>query len=136
MIIASLYQFNDFGLLALRLAVGAIFIYHGRQKWAMWKMQPSQQMPANMLNMMKGLSIIEPIAGAAILTGYYTQAAAAILAIIMIGAIGMKMGPMKTPFAAQDKTGWEFDSMILAGCIMLFVAGAGSILAIDFSLLG
>jgi len=45
----------------------------------------------------------------------------------MIGAISLKMSMMKVPFTANDKTGWEFDFVILSACIALFVLGAGTI---------
>ena len=124
---ANLHQFGDWGLLALRIAVGAIFLVHGAQKWAMRKMQPSEQMPAGMLSLMKFLSIVEPLGALAILAGFLTQLAAAGLGIIMIGAIILKKTMMKVPFAAQDKTGWEFDLIILAATVALFFFGAGSI---------
>src|SRR3989344_2149286 len=103
----DLYQFNDWGLLALRVAVGVIFLYHGIQKRAMWKMQPSEQMPASMLSLLKFLSVVEPLGGLAVLFGFLTQLAVAGLGFIMVGAIWMKITKWHVPFAAQDKTGWE-----------------------------
>lgn len=123
--LSNLTALNDWGLLALRVALAAIFIYHGSQKWAMWKMSPSEQMPAGMLNMMKFLSIVEPLGGVAVAVGFLTQLAALGLGIIMLGAINTKVRVMKVPFAAQDKTGWEMDLILLAACIALFFAGAG-----------
>jgi putative oxidoreductase len=121
----NLYQFSDLGLLALRIAVGVIFLVHGVQKWAMWKMRSSEQMPANMLVMMKFLSVVEPLGGLAVLIGFLTQLAALGLGIIMIGAIVVKRKVMKVSFTAMDKTGWEFDLIILAATIALFVFGGG-----------
>ncbi len=74
---ATLHQFSDWGLLALRLGVGITFLVHGSQKRAMWKMQPSAQMPAGLLSLLKVLSIAEPLGGLATLVGLLTQAAAA-----------------------------------------------------------
>ncbi len=54
---ASLHVYGDFGLLALRLAIGSIFLAHGLQKRVMWKMQPSEQMPAKILSIMRLLSV-------------------------------------------------------------------------------
>jgi putative oxidoreductase len=125
--LTNLHQLSDAGLLALRIALGAIFLAHGTQKWAMWKMQPSAQMPANMLTTIKFLSIVEPLGGLAVLVGFLTQFAAVGLGIVMIGAIGVKVRMMKEPFTAPGKTGWEFDFMILAGAIALLFFGAGSI---------
>lgn len=132
---ANLHQLSDIGLIALRIAVGVIFLVHGTQKWAMWQMQPSAQMPAGMLAMMKFLSIVEPLGGLAVIIGFLTQLAAAGLGLIMIGAIGLKVGMMKVPFTANDKLGWEYDFIILAAVIALFFSGAGSV-ALDRAFFG
>lgn len=114
------------GLLTLRLAIGAIFWVHGTQKKAMWKMQPSEQMPAKMISTMKILSIVEPLGALALFFGFLTQFAAAGLGIIMLGAIHLKKNKWKVPFTAMEKNGWEFDLIILAGCIALLSMGGGS----------
>src|SRR6266702_6730677 len=74
-VLSSLHHFSDWGLLALRLGVGTVFLVHGNQKRAMWKMQPSAQMPAGLLSLLRVLSIDELLCGLATLTGLLTQAA-------------------------------------------------------------
>lgn len=125
-VFASLHQWSDVGLLALRIGVGAIFLAHGRQKKAMWSMQPSEKLPAGMLNILRLLSICEPLGGIALILGFLTQLAALGLGIIMLGAINLKAGKMKQPFAASGTVGWEFDFVLLAGTIALFFTGAGA----------
>jgi len=125
--LANLHQLGDVGLLALRIGVGVIFLVHGSQKWAMWKMQPSAQMPVGMLATMKFLSIVEPLGGLAVLVGFLTQFAAAGLGIIMIGAIQFKIGQMHRKFSGEG--GWEFDLILLAAAIVLFFSGAGQLSA-------
>lgn len=122
----SLHAFSDWGLLALRIALGATFIVHGRMKKGMWNMQPSAQMPSGMLNLMRFLSIVEPLGGLAVLVGFLTQPASLGLAIIMIGAIKLKTMKWKTPFASLEKNGWELDLILLAAALMVFFSGAGS----------
>src|SRR5438046_9358475 len=61
-VLSSLHQFSDWGLLALRLGVGTVFLVHGNQKRAMWKMQPSAQLPAGLLPLLRVLSIARPTA--------------------------------------------------------------------------
>ena len=123
--LANLHQLGDVGLLALRIAVAISFLVHGTQKWAMWKMQPSAQMPASMLSMMKFLSIVEPLGGLALLVGFLTQLAAIGLGIIMVGAIRFKIQTMKKKFS--EASGWELDLVLLGAAIALFFLGAGSI---------
>lgn len=116
---------SSLGLLAIRLAIGAIFWVHGTQKKAMRKAQPSEKMPADLLSKMKILSYVEPLGALAMFAGFFTKIAAVGLAVIMLGAIYMKRETWKVPFTAWDKTGWEFDLMILAGCIALVAMGPG-----------
>lgn len=124
--LASLFQFGDWGLLALRIAVGVIFLYHGVKKFGMWKMAPSPQMPIGMLWIMRFLSVAEPIGGLAVLLGFMAQSAAIGLGIIMLGAIWLKIKKWGIPFSASDKGGWEFDFIILAACVAILFLGAGS----------
>lgn len=133
--LSNLNEYNDWGLLVLRIGVGIIFIVHGKMKFAMWKMEPSEQMPAKMISLMKFLSITETMGGIAIITGFLTQFAALGFAIIMLGAINMKIKMMKEPFTSQEKAGWEFDFILLTASIMIIFSGAGGF-AIDRLLFG
>lgn len=126
MVFSSLQKYGDVGLLVLRLAIGAIFIYHGTLKWNIE--DPNTTMAV--------LKFLEPIAGIALILGVVTQIAALLLGIVMLGAIYMKMTgfgqgalDFAGTFAPQGGTGWEFDLMILSGCIALLLMGAGSISA-------
>jgi len=129
----GLQHLSDWALLALRLGVGVTFLVHGIQKSAMWKMQPSAQLPAGMLSVLRLLSIVEPLGGVGVLVGFLTQAAAAGLAIIMLGAIRLKALQMHRRFTGDG--GWELDFILLAAAIALFISGAGK-LSLDRMLLG
>jgi len=129
----GLHHLSDWALVALRLGVGASFLAHGIQKSAMWKMQPSAQMPAGMLSILRLLSIVEPLGAVAVLVGFLTQPAAAGFAIIMLGAIRLKAVQMHRGFTGDG--GWELDFMLLAAAIALFISGAGK-LSLDRVLLG
>ncbi|MBI4123122.1 MAG: DoxX family protein [Parcubacteria group bacterium] len=121
----QLIQYNDIGLLILRFAVAIIFIYHALPKLKNAKgMAQMVGMPAGMVLM---LGMMEMIGSLALVFGFYVQLVALVLAIIMIGAIGMKTMKWHVPFAAMDKTGWEFDLILLAANIILLVIGGGSI---------
>ncbi|MFI5400254.1 MAG: DoxX family protein [SAR324 cluster bacterium] len=125
---ASLHAGQDWGLLVLRLIVGVTFLAHGRYKWGMWKQKPSEKLPASMLNIVRLLSICEPLGGAALILGFLTQLAAFGLAIIMLGAINLKIRTMKAPYmVTEEKVGWEFELLILGGAVALIFTGGGAI---------
>lgn len=127
----TLTQYGDWGLLFLRIAVGTIFLVHGFSKWPMWRMQPSEKMPGMMLATMRFLSVAEPLGGAAVLVGLLTQIAAAGLALVMLGALYLKIRVWKNKFV----NGWEFDLALLAANIALALLGAGA-WSIDYFVLG
>jgi putative oxidoreductase len=122
MLMPALNKHSDWALLILRLVIGAIFIYHGMLKWSM-------EDPNTMFTILK---FAEPLGGLALILGVLPQLAALGLSIIMLGAIYMKatgfgQGTLDFAgtFAPQGGTGWEFDLMILAGCLVILFMGAG-----------
>ncbi len=118
----QLLEYNNVGLLLLRLAIAAIFIYHAMPKLKNAKgMAQMVGMPAGMVLM---LGIVEFVASVGLIVGFYTQLSALLLAIVMVGAIGMKMMKWHVPFAAMDKTVWEFDLILLAATLPFFWAAA------------
>ena len=109
-----LYNYGDLGVLLLRLALGVIFLVHGIKK-----------LPGTMGGFMTFIGVAETAGGAALALGFLTQLAALGIAIIMLGAMYKKINEWKIPFTTQSQTGWEFDLLILAGCIALMTIGAG-----------
>jgi putative oxidoreductase len=124
--LASLHTYSDWGLLALRLALGASFLMHGLMKHGMWKSGAATSVPAGLLAMFRLFSIVEPLGGAALILGFLTQLAALGLGLIMIGAISVKISRMNMPYSSDSVNGWEFDLVNLAVCVMLFLTGAGA----------
>lgn len=122
---AQLHHLSDWGLLVLRLGVGVTFLVHGIQKQAMWKMQPSAQMPARLLSILRLLSVAEPLGGVATITGFLTQLAAVGFIIIMLGAINLKARQMHRGFTGDG--GWELDYALLCAAIALGILGAGGL---------
>lgn len=76
----SLQRYNDWNLLLLRLVIGAIFLYHGIAKWQM-------EDPSTLMTILR---YAEPLGGAALIAGVFSQLASLGLIIIMLGAIYMK----------------------------------------------
>ncbi|MGH2605361.1 MAG: DoxX family protein [Anaerolineales bacterium] len=130
---------SDWGLLVLRLGLGAVFTVHG---WA--KLNPKGPMggPAGFIGFLKQLGVPLPAffgwvvvlletAGAVLLIlGLGTRLLAAGLVIDMIVAITkVKRGMAKAAFI-DPKGGWEFDFALLAQALALVFTGAGG-LALD-----
>lgn len=82
---------------------------------------------------MKFLSVAEPLGGHALIVGFLTPVAALGFAIIMLGALWMKLTVWKEPFVSDKTTGWEFDLLILAATTALITLGAG-IFSVDYFL--
>lgn len=81
-------------------------------------------MPAGMIFM---LGSVEFLSSIGMILGIYVQLAALLLAIVMVGAIYFKIAKWHMPFGAMDKTGWEFDLVLLATNVILLVNGGGAI---------
>jgi putative oxidoreductase len=116
---------QDAALLVLRLVVAAVFLYAGSAKWPFWS-TPPEGMSSLLLNVMKFLSIVEPLGSVALVLGFLTRWAAAGLAIIMVGAIFFARLTMHAGlFTTPQGTGLDYNLVILAGCIALSAFGAG-----------
>ena len=117
---------EDYALLTLRVIVGLIFLVHGFPKLT----KSSKVMLFNNKQFTLGLGFFETFSGLFMLFGLLTQVAALILGLIMMGAIYNKIVKWNIPFTAYDKLGWEFDLILLASNVVLFLLGAG-MFAID-----
>ena len=126
-LLPKLNRFSDFGLLALRLGIGIIFLKHGMYKWHIWGMQPSEHMTAGMLTLFKTLSILEPLGGLSMIAGFLTPLAAIGMSVLMLGVINMKINTMHMGFIGQQGTGWEFDFIVLCGALCILFSGPGKI---------
>lgn len=114
---------KDFGLLALRLAIGSIFIYAGWMKLSDM---------AQVVSMFTGIgiplagvtawvvSIAEFIGGIALVLGILTRIAALGLALIMVGAMFIVHISMGFDAGAQ------LVMVIFAGCLALAGTGGGN----------
>lgn len=125
--LAELTQFGDLGLYILRLTVGIIFVYHAVPKLKNAKGMASMMGMAKATPMVMMLGSAELLSGIGLVLGIYTQLAALFLGIVMIGAIVMKTTKWNAPFSAMDKTGWEFDLVLLAANVAILLTGGGSI---------
>lgn len=123
--IFDLMQYQDFAFLILRLVIAVIFLYHS---WP--KLKNPNAMAQGIGWPTAGVFIlgaVELLSSVGIILGIYTQISALLLSVIMLGAIGMKIMKWKVPFSAYDKTGWEFDLILLAANILILIVGGGTI---------
>lgn len=121
----------EWGLLALRLAVGAIFIVHGWPKITGARGMAAAMGGGEAKPVLVGVftlqGIVETGGGILMILGVLTQLVALAFIVIMIGAIFLKITQFKSGFMSQQTTGWEFDLALLAGNILLFLTGPGRI---------
>ncbi len=121
----GLLELNNVGLFILRLVIGVVFLYHALPKLKNARgMAQGIGMPAGMIFM---LGLVEFLSSLGMILGIYTQLAALLFAIVMLGAIYFKTMKWHVPFAAMDKTGWEFDLIILAANVAVLFGGGGTI---------
>lgn len=121
----QLLQYQDVGWLILRLAIAVIFIYHAL---------PKLTKPATMvsgLNMPSGAIMLvglwEVTGSIGLIIGNFMQLGAIMLSLVMLGAIYYKIFKWHVSFFAMDKTGWEFDFILLAANIAILLGGGGNI---------
>lgn len=109
-----------FATLPLRVALAAVFILHGLPK-----LQNSAQfadffaaagIPAPHITVLL-VGLAEVVGGALLLAGIFVRVAAAVLALIMVGAI------VTVSFAKGFVGGWEYDAVVLAALLGLFLWG-------------
>lgn len=128
MLVSQLGDYADWGVLALRVAVGIIFVVHGWPKLtgARGMAQAFGRGDTGTVAFFTAQGVVEVAGGILLIAGIWTQAVALLFAVIMLGAIGAKNTMMKTGFMAQQTTGWEFDFILLAVSLILLVIGPGS----------
>ncbi len=121
----QLLAYNDVGLFLLRAAVAIVFFVHSWPKLSKSKIMASGMGVSSAIVLLLGA--IEFVSALGLVLGIYTQLAALLLALVMIGAIKMKYMKWSVAFNAMDKTGWEFDFVLLFACVSILLGGGGPI---------
>jgi putative oxidoreductase len=118
-------RLQEAALLVLRVIVAAIFLYAGYAKVGFWS-APPEGMSAGMLNLVKFLSIVEPLGAVALVVGLLARWAAVGLAVIMVGAVFFLRFTMQTGlFTGPQGPGLDYNLLILGGYMALMAFGAG-----------
>ncbi|MGE0726954.1 MAG: DoxX family protein [Acidimicrobiia bacterium] len=120
-------QCRPYALLAVRIIVGGLFLYHGIDKFdagisMVEGMFRSWGVPA------PGLAapltaVLEIVGGVAIIAGVGTRVASAVLGLVMVGAIIYVKADLGI-FSSEPMPGAELDLAYLAGLITLMAHGA------------
>ena len=123
----QLAQFTDFGLLALRLMVAAVFISSG------WSHLTKSEERSKSIGMSKGftifLGVAEMAGGLGVALGVFTQLAALGLILIMLGAIQKKIFVWHTGFWGDKASGWHYDlTFVVMNLVILFTDGGRLVL--------
>lgn len=113
---------NDAVFMGVRASVGVIFILHGMGKFnpGFANALPNMGLPPEL---QIPIALAEVVPGILLIIGVLSRFSGALLAIVMVGAIFHVKG-------AQSMTGdggVEFDVILLAGSLLIMVAGPGRI---------
>lgn len=117
--------FQDVALFMGRIIVAIIFLFAGLAKWSFW-FSPIVGTPDVMVNLVRFLSIVEPLGAIAFAIGFLTKWAAAGFSIIMIGAILITSLTMGTKFfTLPGAIGWDYNLLIFGLSILIAAFGPG-----------
>src|SRR5437868_14464659 len=126
MIFPQLARFTDVALLLLRIMVGVVFVTSG------WKHFLDPEGRSKAIGMSKGfttfLGAAEVAGGLGVILGVLAQLAAAVLILIMPGAIQKKIFVWRTGFWGKSGTnGWSYDTMLLVMNLVILTTGGGNL---------
>lgn len=120
-------RYDDFGKLLLRLALGVLIVLHGVNKIhsgvdSIDRMLLAQGLPAAMAYLVYLGEIVAPLL---LLAGFFTRAAAVMVAINMLFAIGLAHVKDLTTMTSQGGWKLELQAMYLLTAVAIALLGAG-----------
>ncbi|HEX4020655.1 MAG TPA: DoxX family protein [Acidobacteriaceae bacterium] len=119
----ELSQYTDWGILAMRLMVGAVFFTSGFSHLK----QPQER--AKSIGMSVPFTIFlglaEVLGSVAVMVGFLTQWAAMGLILFMFGAIYMKAFQWKTGFWGEKSSGWHYDLVFVVMNLVILLTDGG-----------
>ncbi|GGK22732.1 quinol oxidase [Deinococcus malanensis] len=116
----------DLALALLRVAIGAIFIAHGFQKFFLYTLPGTTQAFTQMGVPLPGLvaplvATLELLGGVALVAGLLTRPVAGLLALVMLSALVL----VHLPAGFLGAGGMEFPLALVAATVALALSGAG-----------
>ncbi len=112
-------------ILLLRLIIAIILFSSGRSH-ASHPVERSESLGLSPA-VARFLGIFEVLAALSVALGVYTQIGAALIIIVMLGAIFTKIFVWNTGFYAKKGFGWHYDLLILIGALVIFSTAGGSL---------
>ncbi|HMD02336.1 MAG TPA: DoxX family protein [Candidatus Baltobacteraceae bacterium] len=116
-------QFTDYGLLFLRVMLGAIYVDSGYNDLK----DPDAR--SKSIGTPKGFTIFLAVAelagGIAIIVGLLQQLAAIGLILIMLGAVQKKIFVWKTGFWGKDGLGWSYELTLISMLLVVLFTDGG-----------
>lgn len=126
MVLPELINYTDWALLLLRIITGIVFLSSG---WSHFTKPAERSKSIGMSKMFTlYLGLGELVGALGIIFGIFTQIAALILIIVMLGAIGKKIFVWKTGFYAEKGYGWHYDVILLAANLVFLTTGGGNLI--------
>ena len=119
----QLARFKDVSLLLLRVMVGIVFITSG------WNHFSKSEERSKSIGMSKCFTLLlglgELACGLAVTLGVFTQIAAILLVLVMLGAIQRKIFVWHTGFWGDKASGWHYDLMFVVMNLVIVTTGGG-----------
>jgi putative oxidoreductase len=119
----QLLRFSDVALLCLRLIVAAVFFESGRRHAS----DPVGR--AASIGLSPGVTRVlgwaEMAAALGVALGVFTQVAALILMLVMLGAIQKKIFVWHIGFWGENTYGWHYDLTFLVANLVILTTGGG-----------
>jgi putative oxidoreductase len=124
----QLLRFSDVALLCLRLIVAAVFFESGRRHAG----DPVGRAASVGLSpgVTRILGWIEMIAALGVALGVFTQVAALLLILVMLGAIQKKIFVWHIGFWGENTYGWHYDLTYLIANLVILTTGGGRLVLV------
>ena len=124
----QLLRFSDVALLCLRLIVAAVFFESGRRHAS----DPVGR--AASIGLSPGATRVlgwaEMAAALGVALGVFTQVAALILMLVMLGAIQKKIFVWHIGFWGENTYGWHYDLLFLVADLVILTTGGGRLVLV------
>jgi putative oxidoreductase len=125
MLTSTMFHYLSWAILLLRITVGIVFLSSG---WSHVSKPSERSKSIGMSKTFTQFLGTAELAGAVgIMLGILTQIAAAILIVVMAGAIWKKIFVWKVGFYADKGYGWHYDLILLSASLVIFLADGGKL---------